>query len=152
MGERGVFEESFLHDYFAEHQFIFIIYQYEDQENKDVSSIKFVGFKRVMVTDEFIETQVRSCWEEVRSIIKEKRLVIEKKFREDGSPIINPNGEQKEGPNFPKEAEYDVFLRGSGKDSSNKYKTLEINGLRMLPQEVWLSKRATLDFYLNQKL
>lgn len=146
------FEESFLHDYFAEHQFIFIIYQYEDQENKDVSSIKFVGFKRVMVTDEFIETQVRSCWEEVRSLIKEKRLVIEKKFREDGSPIINPNGEQKEGPNFPKEAEYDVFLRGSGKDSSNKYKTLEINGLRMLPQEVWLSKRATLDFYLNQKL
>ena len=106
-----------------------------------------------MITDEFIDTEVQRCWTEVRSLIKENRLTVEKKFRKDGMPIINPkSGVQQESPNFPKEAECDVFLRGSATNSSDKYKTLEINGLRMLPQEVWLSKRATLDFYLNQKL
>lgn len=147
------FEESFLRDYFAEHQFLFIAYQYKDKAERDINSIEFVGFKRVMITDEFIDTEVQRCWTEVRSLIKENRLAIEKKFRKDGMPIINPkSGVQQESPNFPKEAECDVFLRGSATDSSDKYKTLEINGLRMLPQEVWLSKRATLDFYLNQKL
>ena len=146
------FEESFLRDYFAEHQFLFIVYQYKDKDDSDVSNIEFVGFKRVMITDEFIDTEIKKCWIEVRSLINEKRLVIEKKYRKDGSPIMNPSGLQREGPNFPKEADYDVFLRGSGRESSDKYKTLEINGLRMLPQEVWLSKRTTLDLYLNQKL
>lgn len=147
------FEESFLRDYFAEHQFLFIVYQYKDKAERDINSIEFVGFKRVMITDEFIDTEVQRCWMEVRSLIKENRLTVEKKFRKDGMPIINPkSGVQQESPNFPKEAECDVFLRGSATDSSDKYKTLEINGLRMLPQEVWLSKRATLDFYLNQKL
>ena len=147
------FEESFLRDYFAEHQFLFIVYQYKDKGDKDISSIKFIGFKRVMLTDEFINSEVMKCWSQVRSLIKEKRLVIEKMFRKDGTPIINPtSGVQRESPNFPKEAQCDVFLRGSGTDSSDKYKTLEINGLRMLPQEIWLSKRTTLDLYLNQNL
>ena len=147
------FEESFLRDYFAENQFLFIVYQYKDAQNRDVNSIEFVGFKRVMITDEFIETEVKRCWSEVRSLITEKRLIIEKKYRKDGAPIINPRSRvQQEAPNFPKEAQCDVFLRGSGTDSSDRYKTLEINGLRMLPQEIWLSKRATLDLYLNQNL
>ena len=147
------FEESFLRDYFSEHQFLFIVYQYKEKNNKNPQTIEFVGFKRIMITDDFIETEVKKCWSEVRSLIKDKRLVIEKKYRKDGAPIINPKtGVQQESPNFPKEAEYDVFLRGSGADSSDKCKTLEINGLRMLPQEVWLSRKATLDFYLNQKL
>lgn len=147
------FEESFLRDYFAEHQFLFIVYQYQDKDERDVSTIRFVGFKRVVIPDVFIDTEVKKCWTEVRSLIKGKRLIIEKKFRKDGMPVINPkSGVQQESPNFPKEKTFDVFLRGSGGDSSDKYKTLEINGLRMLPQEVWLSKRATLDFYLNQKL
>lgn len=147
------FEESFLLDYFQEHQFLFIVYQYKDKAEKNVSSIEFVGFKRVMITDEFIDTEVKKCWMEVRSLINDNRLEIIKKFRKDGTPIINPqSGVQQESPNFPKEVDYDVFLRGSATDSSDKHKTLEINGLRMLPQEIWLSKRATLDFYKNQKL
>ena len=147
------FEDSFLRDYFSEHQFLFIVYQYKDKDNKNPQTIEFVGFKRVMITDEFIETEVKKCWSEVRSLITEKRLVIEKKYRKDGAPIINPKTRvQQESPNFPKEAQCDVFLRGSGTDSSDKYKTLEINGLRMLPQEIWLSKRTTLDLYLNQNL
>lgn len=142
------FEESFMRDYFAEHHFLFIVYQYKDNKRKDMDSIEFVGFKRVVIPDEFIDTAVKNCWSEVRSLIKDNRLVIEKKYRKDGKPIINPSsGVQQESPNFPKESQSDVFLRGSAVDSSEKNKTLIINGLRMLPQEVWLSKRATLNFY-----
>ena len=39
------FEESFLRDYFAEHQFLFIVYQYKDKADRDVSGIKFVGIQ-----------------------------------------------------------------------------------------------------------
>lgn len=146
------FEDSSLRNYFSEHQFLFIVYQYKDKADKNPQTIEFVGFKRVVVSDDFIETQVRNCWAEVHSLINESRLEIVKKFDKDGKPVINPkSGVQQESPNFPKEAECDVFLRGSAKDSSDKHKTLEINGLRMLPQEIWLSKRATMDFYKNRK-
>ena len=85
----------------------------------------------------------------MRSLIIEKRLRVEKRFRKDGEPIMNKSGEQSEAPNFPKEKDYNVFMRGSTSESIEKLKTLELNGLRMIPQEVWLSKRATLSLYQN---
>ncbi|MBR5276282.1 MAG: hypothetical protein IKU35_03990 [Bacteroidaceae bacterium] len=147
------FDESFLRDYFAEHQFLFMAYQYTDSKIKSPESIKFVGFKRVYFTDNFIETSVRRFWEDVRSLVKDNGLKIVKEYRADGSPIINPkSGTQKEAPNFPKEADYDVFMRGSASTSSESSKTLVINGLRMLPQEVWLAKRVTIDLFNNQTI
>lgn len=139
----NTFEDSFLYGYFTEHQFLFIVYQYDDD------GIRFKGFKRVVVPDEFIYDDVKSFWSDVKSLIKEKRLRIEKRFRNDGTPIMNNSGEQSEAPNFPKEKDYNVFMRGSTSESIQKKKTLEINGLRMIPQEVWLSKRATLSLYQN---
>lgn len=148
------FEESFMRDYFAEHQILLIVYQYTDSKDKSPSKIKFVGFKRVYLTDDFIDHKVKRLWEDVRSLIKNKELRIVKEYRKtDGSPIINPkSGTQREAPNFPKEAEYDVFMRGSGETASDSCKTLVINGLKMLPQEVWLAKRVTLDLFYNQEI
>ena len=143
--EESDFEESFLHDYFTEHQFLFIAYQYD-------KGIRFKGFKRVVIPDEFIYNDVKKFWIEVRSLIRENRLCIVKSFRKDGTPIINKSGEQREAPNFPKEKKFNVFMRGSAKESIEKLKTLELNGLRMIPQEVWLSKRATLSLFENGKL
>lgn len=143
--EESSFEDSFLHDYFCEHQFLFIVYQYYPD------GIRFKGFKRIVIPDAFIYNDVRKFWTDVRSLIKEKRLCIDKKFRKsDGSPIMNKSGEQSEAPNFPKEKEYNVFMRGSAKESIEKLKSLEINGLRMIPQEIWLSKRATINLYQDQ--
>lgn len=144
MGERD-FEDSFLHDYFTEHQFLFIVYQYDN-------GIRFKGFKRVVIPDEFIYNDVKKFWLEVRSLIKENRLRIVKSFRKDGTPIINKSGSQREAPNFPKEKNFNVFMRGSAKESIEKLKTLELNGLRMIPQEVWLSKKATLSLYQNNEI
>ena len=109
--------------------------------------------KRVYFTDYFIETSVRKFWEDVRSLVKDNRLTIVKGYRSDGSPIFNPkSGTQKEAPNFPKESDYNVFMRGSASTSSEASKTLVINGLRMLPQEVWLAKRVTIDLFNNQAI
>ena len=141
--EESDFEDSFLHDYFMEHQFLFIVYQH------DSDGIRFNGFKRVVIPDDFIYTDVKKFWKDVRSLIIEKRLRVEKRFRKDGEPIMNKSGEQSEAPNFPKEKDYNVFMRGSTSESIEKLKTLELNGLRMIPQEVWLSKRATLSLYQN---
>ena len=147
------FDESFLHDYFAEHQFLLMAYQYTDSKIKSPESIKFVGFKRVYFTDNFIETSVKKFWQDVRSLVKENGLKIVKEYRADGLPIINPkSGTQKEAPNFPKEADYDVFMRGSASTSSESSKTLVINGLRMLPQEIWLAKRVTIDLFNKQTI
>ena len=66
-------------------------------------------------------------------------------------PIMNKSGEQSEAPNFPKEKNYNVFMRGSTSESIEQRKTLELNGLKMIPQEIWLSKRATLSLYQNSK-
>ncbi len=142
--EEKTFDDSFLYEYFIEHQFLFIVYQY------DSDGIRFKGFKRVVVPDEFINNDVKKFWTDVRSLIKEKRLRIEKRFKKNGEPRINKkSGEQSEAPNFPKEKDYNIFMRGSASESIARLKTLELNGLKMIPQEIWLSKRATLSLYKN---
>lgn len=147
------FDESFLRDYFAEHQFLLMAYQYTDPKIKSPENIKFIGFKRVYFTDNFIETSVKKFWKDVRSLVNDNRLKIVKEYRSDGSPILNPKSRtQKEAPNFPKEADYDVFMRGSASTASEACKTLVINGLRMLPQEIWLAKRVTIDLFNNQTI
>ena len=47
-----------------------------------------------------------------------------------------------EAPNFPKKATHKVFIRGGATSSDDKYKTLEINGLKMIPQNIWLDRNA----------
>lgn len=149
------FADSYMRDYFSEHQFLLIVYQYV-HPNKNVKSpdfIKFVGFKRVYLTDEFIDTAVWKFWNDVRVLIRDGKLKVTKSFDRYGNPIMNPvSGTQKEAPNFPKEAQYEVFMRGSGRKSEEKYKTLELCGYKMLPQEIWLSKRVTYNLFKHQKI
>ena len=150
--DEGNFSDSFMRDYFSQHQFLLIVYQYThpDRKNKDPKYIKFVGFKRAYLSDGFIDTAVWKFWYDVRHIIQDKKLRIIKEFNNDGTPKINKKSRtQREAPNFPKEGIYDVFMRGSASTAEDSSKTLVINGLKMLPQEVWLSKRVTLQLFKN---
>lgn len=149
------FVDSFIREYFSEHQFLLIVYRYTmpSKKVKDSKYIKFVGFKRVYFTDAFIDTSVWKFWNDVKDLIINKKLKIVKEYDKDNKPIINPVSKtQREAPNFPKEAQNDVFMRGSAGKSEEKYKTLEINDLRMIPQEIWLSKRVTLSLFKDGKL
>ena len=144
------FEDSFIRSYFAEHQFLLIVYQYThpDKKNKDPKYIKFVGFQRAFLSDGFIDTSVWKLWHDVCNLIQKKELRIIKEYKKDGTPKMNKkSGTQREAPNFPKERNYDVFMRGSAGNAEESSKTLVLNDLKMLPQEVWLSKRVSLQLY-----
>ena len=57
---------------------------------------------------------------------------------------MNVTGSYREAPNFPKASENDVFVRGGASTSEDKHKTLVINGLRMMPQSIWLNRHTVL--------
>ena len=129
------FEDSAIYDYFAGHHFLFIIYKYVGND------IVFEGFKRVFFDEKFIMDNVKKTWDDVRDLITNKKLKIEKKTKKDGTVRVNKSGTIMESPNFPKLSTHKVFIRGGASQSLDKYKTLEINGLKMLPQFVWLDKK-----------
>lgn len=129
------FEESAIYDFFAGHHFLLIIYKHVGKE------VVFEGFKRVFFDEKFIMDNVKKTWDDVRELIMGNKLQIVRKINKDGSFRVNKSGTFTESPNFPKLSTHKVFLRGSGTKSLDKYKTLEINGLKMLPQYVWLDKK-----------
>lgn len=129
------FEESAIYDYFAGHHFLLIIYKYIGND------IVFEGFKRVFFDEEFIMDNVKKTWDDVRDLILNKKLQIEIKTKKDGSVRVNKSGTLMESPNFPKLSTHRVFIRGGAPKTLDKYKTLEINGLKMIPQFVWLDRK-----------
>ena len=75
-------------------------------------------------------------------INKELKDVVE--LDKHGNPIINKkSGVVRSAPNFPKSSEGLVFVRGTGVDATKK--PLEINGVRMLLQNLWLARAVTVD-------
>lgn len=129
------FEESTIYDYFEGHHFLLIIYRHIDKE------IFFEGFKRIFFDEKFIMDNVKLTWCDVRDLIINKKLRIERKTKKDGTVRVNKSGTFTESPNFPKLATHKVFIRGGASKTFDKYKTLEINGLKMIPQYVWLDKK-----------
>ena len=144
------FEDSDMYAYFADHEFLCIMFKESpiDPESgykpNSLSSNIFIGFKRIVFSDDFIDTKVRKLWEDTRDKIFNHKLVdvVQKKK---GSIVYLKNGEVSTAPNFLKGSENDIFVRGSGKDSSSKHKTECVNGIRMLPQYVWIKGLSVID-------
>lgn len=130
------FEDSAIYEYFAGHHFLFIIYRYVGHE------IIFEGFKRVFFDEQFIYENVKKTWDEVRDLISNKKLRIEQQKGYSAAGRVNMSGSVREAPNFPKAKTNAVFVRGGATTSADKYKTLEINGLKMIPQSIWLSRKV----------
>ena len=137
------FEESALYEYFAGHHFIFIIYRHEGND------VIFEGFKRIFFDEQFIMDNVKRTWDDVRDLIMNKKLCIVRKKNKEGNYIVNKSGTFMESPNFPKKATHNVFVRGGATTSEDKYKTLEINGLKMIPQSIWLSRDVVKELIEN---
>ena len=130
------FEDSAIYEYFTGHHFLFIVYRYVDGE------IIFEGFKRVFFDEQFIYENVKKTWDEVRDLIINRKLRIEQQRGNSAAGRINMSGSVREAPNFPKSKTNAVFVRGGATTSADKYKTLEINGLKMIPQNIWLSRKV----------
>lgn len=52
-------------------------------------------------------------------------------------------------PNFMKSSQNEVFLRGSGPDSALIHKTECVNGIKMLPQYVWIKGTSIVNELLK---
>lgn len=135
------FEESTIYEYFTGHHFLFIMYKYVD-DSKDPDKIVFEGFKRIYFKEDFIEDNVKRLWDDIRDLIMNNKLQIVRSVDKNGNEIKNNSGSYMEAPNFPKKATHKVFVRGGATSSDEKYKTLEINGLKMIPQNIWLDRNA----------
>jgi hypothetical protein len=151
------FEDSELYEYFADHAFLCIIFEeptpakvkigdatYE-LPNNSLSDNKFVGFKRLVFNDDFIDGPVRALWEDIRDKVLNQKLVDVIQTTSDGTPKRIRTGEISSAPNFMKSSQNDVFMRGSGTNSSIKHKTECVNGIRMLPQYVWLKGLSVIE-------
>ena len=151
------FEDSELYSYFADHEFLCILFEEPDKQmgkssadnmvhtSNPLSANRFIGFKRLVFSDEFIDHTVRRLWDDTRRKIRRHELVDIIRHRRDGSVVTTGSGEASSAPNFMKSRENDVFIRGSGINSSLRSKTECVNGIRMLPQYVWIKGTAVID-------
>lgn len=130
------FEDSEFYDYFANHQFLYIVFE-EPSAEAPLEENRFLGFKRFFFDETFLEKEVKPIRQRLRDLIVNRTLrdvpVLDKR----GNPIINKkSGTARSAPNFPKSSEGLLFLRGTGTDASDK--TLMINGIAMLRQNLWI--------------
>lgn len=157
------FEDSELYGYFADHEFLCIIYEEPAKEyvfnlekgkkeevKHPLAENKFIGFQRLVFSDEFIDTVVKNVWEDTRYKIKNNKLVDVVNRKSDGSPILVGSGDISSAPNFLKGSENEVFVRGSGENSALINKTECVNGIAMIPQYIWIKGTAICkELYLH---
>lgn len=164
MDENGVlrpfeFEDSELYSYFSEHEFLCIIFQEPEEwvetfsgpdyrilgASNSLNRNKFIGFKRLVFDEDFINSTVKKLWIDVRDKIMNNKLVDVVTYDKNGNPKRNNSGDISSAPNFMKSSQNTVFMRGSGTDSAMIHKTECVNGIKMLPQYVWIKGCAVVD-------
>lgn len=127
------FEDSQVYTYFHEHSFLCPIFcQRHDGQTT------FEGFKRFAFDDAFIETEVARTWHDTRTLLHHNLLKWEYLYDTNGRIRTNANGSYMGAPNLPKSADYIVFMRGGASISNEESRTECVNGIRMLPQFLWL--------------
>lgn len=130
------FDDSEFYDYFANHQFLYIIFE-EPSPEAPLEENRFLGFKRFFFDEAFIEGEVKPIRQRIRDLIVNRTLRDVPVLNKQGHPVINKkSGTTRSAPNFPKSSEGLLFLRGTGTDAADK--VLEINGVSMLRQNLWI--------------
>ena len=137
------FSDTIFFDYFSDNQILCVIF--EEWDKKDFGKNKFLGFKRLSFSDEFIDLNVKPVWNRIKELVIYKELkdvpVLDKK----GNPKINKTGIYQTAPNFPKSSDGLIFVRGDSSDSTKKPEM--VNGINMYRQYIWLKGS-----YLSQRL
>ncbi|MBE5890422.1 MAG: restriction endonuclease [Lachnospiraceae bacterium] len=155
--EEKDFEDSDFYHYYHDNTFLFFIVKETEVASSakgkevkvDYGNNQFLGFKRVRFSEEFIYKNVKPVWEKIRELISEDKLEFVPDLKKDGTPIINPTGEIKGAPNFPKSSEGIIFVRGTGSNSSDKKEC--VNGIRMYRQNLWIRGDEIVEILSQQK-
>ena len=133
--EQVSFEESMIYDYFANHQFLCILFQEMDERQAFRDNV-FKGIKRVLLPMKFVETEVRSTWDDARAIVHSGKLKETVCLDKDGKPVVNKNGSIRTSINLPKSHDHTVFFRGTGASSNDKREIL--CGMHVYHQNIWI--------------
>jgi hypothetical protein len=137
------FEDSFVYNYFNNQHFLCILFQETNPSSKLLDN-KFIGFKRLIIQENFIETDLRKVWNDVRELINKEKLKESIVINKKGHPIINEKtGTYRTSINFPKSRDNVFFVRGTGTDSTKK--PLEINGIKMYHQNLWIKGKTLVE-------
>ena len=140
------FEESSFYKYFAEHMFLCVLFKepYKPAPGKRIplAQNKFIGFKRILFDEEFINTEVKKTWLEIRDLVNNNKLVDVIERDKFGNPKINKTGVVSSAPNFPKSKTNSVFVRGTSADSTVKNEC--VNGIKMYIQDIWIKREVFL--------
>ena len=108
---------------------------------------RICSFKRLSLSIDFIETEVRKTWNDLCQTIFDGKLKESTRINKKGEARINATGVISTEINFLKSKNYEVFLRGSGIDSNNKLFCL--CGIDMYHQWIWIKGEYII--YLLEK-
>lgn len=146
---RKSFEESDVYSFFSEKVMLFVVFK-EPYAKAPLKEVEFQGFKRIMFSDEFLNSEVKQTWEDVRELVNENKLTVTTQTDKNGQILYTPKtGLPKTETNFPKSSNHAVFLRGTGKDATDK--TLELNGLTMYQQQFWIKGKLMVEMLDNEE-
>lgn len=141
------FEESFVYNYFSGQQFLCIIFE-EPSSKASLLDNEFIGFKRLVFSEEILENKVNPAWQRVRDIVNNKELVETIEVDKFNKHRINKKTNTfRTSLNFPKSKDYTFFVRGSGTDSTKKI--FELNGIHMYSQYFWMRGDVIIELLRN---
>ena len=129
------FDGSQFYDFFSSNRILIAVFE-EPSQAAPLTANKFMGFRTIIFREDFIESEVRNLWLRIKDLITNKKLKDEPVLDAKGNQIINKNGLPRSAPNFPKSSEGNLFVRGTGQDSSDKREC--VNGISMYYQQVWI--------------
>lgn len=144
---RRDFECSSIYEFFANQTLLFSIFE-EAYNNSPLEKNIFKGFKRLSFDDEFINSEVKKTWDQVRYLLFNNKFKVEGVRNKNGELRLNKKtGTIQEATNFPKSKDYAIFLRGTSTDSTKK--PLKLNGYDIYQQQFWI-KGTVLVEMLNK--
>lgn len=129
------FEDSQFYDFFSSNRILIAVFE-EPSPQAPLVSNRFMGFQTIVFSEEFIESEVKNLWLRIRDLVLNKKLKDVPVLDSRGNQIINKNGLPRSAPNFPKSSEGNLFVRGTGQNSSDKREC--VNGISMYYQQVWI--------------
>lgn len=131
------FEDSQFCTYFRDNQFLLILFQEQTKKNVKFGENRFVGFRRISFSEEFIQNEVKPVWNIIRRLVNNRELKEVFEYDKNGNKRLTPKTKVPvSAPNFPKAEDHVVFVRGSGSDKTKLPQ--EINGIKMITQYFWI--------------
>jgi hypothetical protein len=146
MDETLSFENTSYYEYFSTHQILCIVFE-EPSEEAMLNDNIFLGFKRLAFDETIINGMIKDVYMDICDKINNGKIVESFCYLKDGSQRINKTGRPMVSINFPKQKDGDIFVRGTGKDSTVKpwvFKGDAIDGsgiVHTYSQQIWIKGR-----------